>query len=80
MPSGCDFLPVERHIMDKFQFVAESVTVAHLRKIHADAAKRDERIGLVIVTKSGNEDEPLLGLLTIWDIPVEEGTATRLMA
>ena len=67
-----DFLPIRKHRTDVFIFVPKDITVAKLRKIHKDAMDRDERIGLVFVTKNGREDEPLLGILNIWDISTGE--------
>lgn len=66
------FLPIEKHKADVFRFVSKNATVAQLRKLHEDALKKEERIGLVFVTETGRESEPLMGILNIWDILTEE--------
>lgn len=62
------YLPVDRHRVDAFHFVARTETVAHLRQICAAAVKKRERIGMFFVTRSGDQNEPLEGILTVWDI------------
>lgn len=68
-----EFLPTNRHKADVFDFVPIDVTIARLRKMHKEAMEIGKRIGLVLVTKNGREDEPLLGILNVWDVPMEEG-------
>ncbi len=63
-----DFLPLEKHTADVFRFVPKGDAVLHLRKLCDDALKSSERIGMFFVTESGSPDEPLLGILTVWDV------------
>ena len=51
-----------------FRFVPENDPIAHLRSLCADALKNHERIGMIFVTANGKLNEPLLGILTVWDI------------
>ena len=63
-----EFLPINKHKTDVFRFVPRNTTIAKLRQLHNVAIKNNERIGLVLVTESGRESDPLLGILNIWDI------------
>lgn len=74
-----DSILIEKHKVDVFKFVSRKATVANLRKIHKEAVAKNQRIGLVFVTENGREDEPLLGILNVWDIPADEGIAKGLL-
>ncbi len=62
------FLPCDKHTAEVFRFVPKSDPIAHLRHLCAEALNKRERIGMFFVTENGNVDEPLLGILTVWDI------------
>lgn len=70
----CDitsFLPssfLEKHTAEVFRFVPRNDPIAHLRHLSAEALKKHERIGMIFVTENGQRGEPLLGILTVWDI------------
>lgn len=68
-----EFLPINRHKADVFKFVPKKVTVANLRTLYAEATRKNERIGLILVTNDGTANKPLLGVLNIWDIPEKVG-------
>ena len=36
--------------------------------MYEESLESNKRIGLLIVTRNGKEDEPLLGIATAWDI------------
>ena len=63
-----EFLPTKRHKTDDFLFVSKNVTAASLRQMCDESLKREERIGMIFVTENGKEEEPLLGIFTVWDI------------
>ena len=63
-----EFLPLERHAADVFRFVPKNDPIAHLRYLCAEALESRERIGMIFVTEKGNDDEVLLGIITVWDI------------
>ena len=63
-----EFLPTKRHKTDVFVFVSKNVTAASLRQICDEVLKKEERIGMIFVTENGKEEEPLLGIFTVWDI------------
>lgn len=62
------FLPCDKHTAEVFRFVPKNDPIAHIRHLCADALKKHERIGMMFVTENGKPDEPLLGILTVWDI------------
>lgn len=63
-----EFLPLERHLADVFRFVPKNDSISHLRYLCAEALKDRERIGMFFVTETGQSQEPLFGILTVWDI------------
>ena len=71
-----DFLPLNRHTAEVFRFVPKNDPIAHLRCLCADAMGKGERIGIFLVTETGTPDEPLLGVLTVWDIVGVSDTST----
>ena len=62
------FLPCDRHTAEVFRFVPKNDPIAHLRHLCAEALEKHERIGMFFATENGNSVEPLLGILTVWDI------------
>ena len=63
-----DLLPVAQHKADEFLFVAKDAPVSQLRRLTAESLERGKRIGMFLVTETGCEDEPLFGILTVWDL------------
>ena len=61
-------LPIDNHKMDVFEFVSQDATSASLQKVYKESFENNERIGLIFVTENGNPNEPLLGIVTVWDI------------
>ena len=68
MKSIRDLLPIERHKADEFPFVATSEPVPYLRRLTDDALVDGKRIGMFLVTENGCAEEPLIGILTVWDL------------
>ena len=68
MNSLSDFLPIDKHSVDVFKFVPKNATAAGLLKMHKESLESDRRIGLFFVTNNGRQDEPLLGIVTAWDV------------
>ena len=62
------FLPCDKHTAEVFRFVPKNDPVAHIRHLCAEALSKHERIGMIFVTENGKSDEPLLGILTVWDV------------
>ena len=62
------YLPIENHRAESFRFIGQTKLISEIRGIFEDALSRQDRIGLMFITKSGNPKEPLLGILTAWDV------------
>ena len=62
------FLPIGKHKADVFRFVSKSDTIIRLRHLFEEALQEHKRIGMIFVTENGQLDEPLLGILTVWDV------------
>ena len=63
-----EYLKIDRHKFDEFQFVSKKSTTAHLQKLYEEILKEGKRIGMLFVTETGSQDEPLLGIITEWDV------------
>ena len=61
-------LPLEKHTAGVFEFVPKNDPIVHMRLLCDNALKKRKRIGMFFVTATGSRDEPLLGILTVWDI------------
>ena len=68
MKDIANLLPIENHKVDVFRFVSKCSTAASLKKMCEESIQNGDRIGLFFVTEHGKSDEPLLGILTVWDI------------
>ena len=65
------YLPIDKHKVDVFEFVSKNATAASLRQTFQSALENGKRIGLFLVTETGDQNEPLLGLTTAWDVAEE---------
>lgn len=63
-----DYLPIDKHRAETFRFLGQTKLVSDVNNLFEDALSKQDRIGLVFITKSGDAKEPLLGILTAWDI------------
>ena len=62
------YLPMDRHRAEVYRFVRQNTSAVQVGDIFEKALARQERIGLVFTTRSGRADEPLLGIISAWDI------------
>ena len=46
-----------------------------MRDAFERASERDSRLAAVFITENGKLDEPLMGMLTPWDVLGEKGSA-----
>ena len=63
-----DYLPVDKHSSESFRFARQDMLVENINLLFEKALAKQDRIGLVFITKNGKADEPLLGIITAWDI------------
>ena len=63
-----DFLPLDRHVSEKFAFVSRGTIATEVVKLFQDSLAQRVRLGMVFVTEHGEPDEELLGIITAWDM------------
>jgi predicted transcriptional regulator len=62
------WLPPEKHRSESFRFIREDKLVDEVSAMIEKAQARHDRIGLMFTTRNGRSDEPIIGLLTAWDV------------
>ncbi len=62
------WLPPEKHRAESFRFIREDKLVDEVSAMIEKAQARHDRIGLMFTTRNGRSDEPIIGLLTAWDV------------
>ena len=63
-----DEIGIHSHVTEGFIFLKENETVRGARRVCEEYDKKHLRIGLMLLTKTGNENEALRGIVTPWDI------------
>ena len=63
-----EFLPPEKHMNERFAFVAPSCSYEKLRTLFADGGPSKKRLAAVFVTANGRPNARLLGMVTPWDM------------
>lgn len=63
-----DYLPADKHSSESFRFVRQDMLVENINVLFEKALEKQDRIGLVFITKTGKANEPLLGIITAWDV------------
>jgi predicted transcriptional regulator len=66
-----EFLPIESHISECFQFVSPLVPFRDVTRVFREMLQSRRRLGAVFITENGAPSERLLGMLTPWDIAGE---------
>ncbi len=64
----CDFIPIDKHESESFEFVPRDTLVIDIEEMFAKELKQDKRLAVVFITDSGDPNEKLLGLVTAWDV------------
>ena len=60
-------LDVAAH-MENYQFVSKDATYRSVRRIFDRVRGKNQRVSVVFITENGKPGEPLLGMLTPWDV------------
>ena len=60
-------LDVAAH-MENYQFVSKDATYLSVRRIFDRVRGKNQRVSVVFITENGKPGEPLLGMLTPWDV------------
>lgn len=63
-----EFLPIEKHSGECFEFVNKKATVNDIEEIFHNDFKIKKRAAVVFITETGNINEKLSGIITAWDI------------
>lgn len=63
-----DVLHPEQHDSEKYLFMPESATVLQVRAEFENRGTRNSRLSAVFITPTGVCEEPLLAMLTPWDV------------
>ena len=62
------YLKMEAHEKEYFQFASKRESVADLEERLVNSSKGEKRLEVVFLTESGNPEEKLLGMVTLWDL------------
>ncbi|MGN0478844.1 MAG: CBS domain-containing protein [Hominenteromicrobium sp.] len=62
-----EMLPVDRHI-ENYAFVDRETTSIQARRMFEKIRGKNKRLSVIFITETGSREEPLLGMLTPWDV------------
>lgn len=62
------WLPVDKHASEVFDFIDSKATYADVKAAFERIKKRDKRLAALFITQTGDEKEPVLGMITPWDV------------
>jgi len=60
-------LPVDRHI-ENYAFVDRHTTMLETRRMFEKIRGKNKRLSVIFITETGSREEPLLGMLTPYDV------------
>ncbi|NLO87891.1 MAG: CBS domain-containing protein [Firmicutes bacterium] len=63
-----EFIPLNKHVSERFEFVPRKATVADVEELFAEEIKDQKRLAAVFITETGKAGEKILGLVTPWDL------------
>ena len=63
-----DYLPTENHMGFDYRFISRGTTLDNAELMFEKANKRNRKLKLLLVTRTGDENEPLLGVVTPYDL------------
>ena len=61
------YLAVEEHI-ENYEFVPATATYIYVRQRFEQVRAKNKRVAVIFITQDGKPDQPLLGMLTPWDV------------
>jgi len=62
-----ELLPFDGHAPEQFRFMDEQATYADVKQAFEERLERNHRLAAVFITDTGEQDRPLLGMITPWD-------------
>ena len=64
-----DWLDVSGNKFNDYEFVPQAMPVLEVKKRFENALQEGRRLGSIFVTKTGKQSEPIIGMVTAWDLP-----------
>ncbi len=61
------YLAVDEHV-ENYEFVPADATYIYVRGRFEQVRARNKRVSVIFITRDGKPDQPLLGMLTPWDV------------
>lgn len=65
------YLPLDKHISEYFEFVPEKAMLYEIEELFHYNIRNHKLLTVVYITKNGRQDEPILGMITPWDLLAE---------
>ena len=62
------WIPIDKHVMECYGFIDENATYADVKWEFERIKRQEKRLAALFVTKTGSITEPLLGMITPWDV------------
>lgn len=62
------YLPIEKHVQESYAFIDRGATYADVRIGFQRIKRGGKRLAALFITESGEENQPLLGMITPWDV------------
>lgn len=66
-----EFLPLDDHINEYFSFVPTSTHLSEIEELFRYSLRNNKLLAAVYFTKNGNREEPILAMMTHWDIIID---------
>ena len=66
------YLTRESHRKERYVFVGKNALISDVANLFHKALDQGARIGMVFITRSGSEEEKLLGIVTAWDLAASD--------
>ena len=59
---------IKNHIDERYSFVEKNMPLHEIVDMYTNDIQDGKRLGAVFVTKTGNENEKILGMISAWDL------------
>jgi len=59
---------VDSHMGERYMFVSKETSIVSVRCAYENRREKNRRLGMVFVTKNGSADEPILCMISPWDV------------
>jgi len=67
-----DYLPIDKHINEYFSFIPKKMLLHEAEELFKHNFENNKLLAAVYITENGRSNEPILGMLTHWDILLSE--------